>query len=61
MVAVHEIERGRVLIGDAEPQFHLWKSGALEKFVVAVDQAQNFPGEHAGATYGQLGLALTLK
>ena len=61
MFAVHEVERGRVLIRNAEADFHWRQTGALEKFVVFAQQVDDFPSQHAGAPHAKHGFRLALE
>src|SRR5208337_3644192 len=61
VLAIHQVERRRILVGDAQANFHLGQAGAFQKFVVLAQQAHNLPRQDAGAADAEHGLALALE
>ena len=61
MFAIHEVQRRRILVGDAEADFHLGQAGAFQKFVVLAQQIHNLPRQDAGAADAEHGFAFALE
>src|ERR1019366_4174782 len=61
VVAIHQVERGGILVGDAQAEFHLGQTGTLQQLVVVAEQAQNLPGQNAGAADADHGFAFALQ
>src|ERR1019366_3574416 len=60
-LAIHEVERRRILVGDTQADFHLGQAGAFQKFVVLAQQAYKLARQHAGAADAEHGLAFAFE
>ena len=61
VLAIHQVERRRILVGNTQADFHRGQTGAFQESIVFVQQAHNLPRQDAGAADAEHGFALALK